>query len=152
VINHFLWDSLSSEEPNSFNFKVWFNTEHTVHGKGVFPEMVNSLEETIQMVCELIFNGTLTFIFVIVEEIDGISFFIIVFEEEFHSFTCFIFTVNEESFEVIKIKSGFWENIEWVSFFLCWCFFISIFFFGNNFSSCFLFFLWWELWFNSFLG
>lgn len=31
VVNHFLWDSVTSEEPDSFDVKVWFFSENGHH-------------------------------------------------------------------------------------------------------------------------
>jgi len=70
VVLHFLWDSLSSEEPDSFDFEVWFFSEHAVHGEGVLPEVVNSLEETVQEVGSLIDNLSFSLILFVVDEVD----------------------------------------------------------------------------------
>jgi len=66
VFLHFLWDSLSSEEPDSLDLKVGFFSQDCVHGEGVLSEVVESLEEAIQQVGSLIENFTLAFVHLVV--------------------------------------------------------------------------------------
>ena len=66
MVYHLLGNSLSSEEPHSFNFKIWFISEHHVSSKGVLSEMVNSLQESVQEISKLILDLTFSFVFFIV--------------------------------------------------------------------------------------
>lgn len=66
VVDHFLRDSLSSEEPDTLNFKLGFVSEHQVSGQAVLSEVVDSLEETIQHVGSLVKNLSLTIVHLVV--------------------------------------------------------------------------------------
>jgi len=111
VVFHFLRNSLSSEEPNSFNFKIGLLSQNSVHGKRVLSEMVNSLQEAIHHVLGLEQNCTLTFIFVVVNEINTVSCFIVIFEEEFYAFSFLVLVIDKESLETEEIEWTRWESI-----------------------------------------
>jgi len=66
VVDHFLWYSLASEEPHSLDFKFWFIAQHQVGGQAVLPEVINSLEETVQHVGSLVENLTFTIVHFVV--------------------------------------------------------------------------------------
>jgi len=66
VVLHLLWDSLSSEDPHSFDFKLWFLTYDSVHGPGVLSEVINSLQESIHKVNSLVKNSSFSFIELII--------------------------------------------------------------------------------------
>jgi len=66
VVNHFLWYSLSSEEPDTLDFKFGFISQHQVGGQTVLPEVVNSLEESVQNVGGLIEDLSLTIVHLVV--------------------------------------------------------------------------------------
>ena len=74
-------------------------------------EVINSLEETVHHVSSVMKDLSFTFIFIVMNEVDTVTFFVVVFEEELHAFSSLIFVVNKESLETKEIKLGGWKGI-----------------------------------------
>jgi len=127
VVNHFLGDSLSSEQPDTFNLELGLFTEEQVGSKGVLPEMVNSLQESVQHVFGLEHNNSLAFVHLVVNVEDAESLPVVLLEEGFHSLSSSILRVHEESLEVVKIECGGWEHVQGVGLFLLWGFLLVAF-------------------------
>lgn len=101
VINHFLGNSLSSEEPDSFNIKIGLISNDDVHSEGVFSKVINSLEETIHEIAGLIEDFSFSRVLIILKMIDAVSIIVVVIPEELETCSFLVFVVDEESLEVI---------------------------------------------------
>ena len=101
VINHFLGNSLSSEEPDSFNIKIGLISNDDVHSEGVFSKVINSLEETIHEIAGLIEDFSFSGVLIILKMIDAVSIIVVVIPEELETCSFLVFVVDEESLEVI---------------------------------------------------
>lgn len=62
-------------------------------------EVVNSLKETVHHVSSVMEDLSFTFILVVMNKVDTVTFFVVVLIEELHTFTSLIFVVNKESLE-----------------------------------------------------
>ena len=118
VVLHFLRNSLSSEEPDTLDFELRLLSEDDVSGKGVLSEVVNSLEESISKVSELIEDFSLTFVLIVVQEEDAESLSVVLLQEFSHSFSSSVLHVHEIGLEVIQVEGGRWESIEGVDILL----------------------------------
>jgi hypothetical protein len=62
---HLFRDTLSSEEPDTLDFKVGFFTKDSNHSESVLSEVIESLEETVHEVSGLIEDFSFTWILLV---------------------------------------------------------------------------------------
>jgi len=141
MVQHLLGNSLSSEQPHSLNFKVWLLSKHGVHGESVLSEVINSLEESVEVVGGLVKNHTLTFVLLVVNEVDGVSLSVVVLEEELHALSSSVFVVDNEGLECEQVEGTGREHVQRIDILLFGLWFIaSLGLFGFlNFLDFFLF-------------
>ncbi len=101
VVLQLLRNALASEEPHSLDFEAGFFSEDSMGSEAVLSEVVESLQESIQQVRCLVENHTFTFVFLVVEEVDGVAFSVVLLQEGGHAFSLLVLAVHEEGLEVV---------------------------------------------------
>ena len=107
TIWNFLW---SSAKPDSHNFKVWFFTEDTVSGEGIFTSVFSSGEETGNKIVGREKNLSLLSEFLVMEEPIWPSIPIEHFVGLINTDSTFIWMVYKESLVIIDNKWCWWKR------------------------------------------
>ena len=101
VVNHLLWDFVTSEHPDGDDVELWLLTNNGDGSPSVLSEVIDSLEEAVEQVVELVLLHTFTFVLVVVQEVDAVAISVVVFKEVLHTLASFVRLIHEEGLEVV---------------------------------------------------
>lgn len=106
IVEHFLGDFSTVEEPDTADVEVGFITVDTVSTESFLSSTFASLDETVFHVVELEENSAFTFVFLVVNVVDAIFSGLEVFNEVLDGFF-FILSIGVKSLVVIKVPGRF---------------------------------------------
>ena len=99
----------------------------------MFSKVIKSLKETLEEILSFVQNFTFAFIFLVMQEPEGIALFVKLLEQLINCLTTLVRVIDEESLEIEKVKFALWKQVKWVL--SCWLI-LKRFFFLLLWLSC----------------
>ena len=134
VVDEFLRDDLASDHEDTLDLKAGLSSEHANFTERVLAEALESLDETLKEVLELVFDLTLSSDLVVMEVPEGVALSVNLRQVLVETLTLLVLNIDEVGLEHEKIEGGGGQGLERVDHLLLLNF-LTIFTLGLGGSS-----------------